>query len=116
MAPVTVSATSPDLVLANGVQLLRGEPFDGVIEATYPGGTLKSRASYARGELHGIATTFYPDGRLRDARSYRANLSHGRHVGYWDNGQRQVRLHIPRREARGAAATVVPQRRRPTPR
>ena len=82
----TVSAASPDLVLANGVYLFRGAPFDGFIEQRYPVGAVRGRASYFRGMLHGTATTFYPDGKLRDTRSYRANQSYGRHVGYWDNG------------------------------
>ena len=84
--PVTVPATSPDLLLANGIYLFRGEPFDGFVEEQYPGGAVKGRASYYHGMLHGTAQTFYADGRLRDTRSYRANLSYGRHVGYWDNG------------------------------
>ena len=83
---VTVPATSPDLVLANGVYRFRGEPFDGFVEERYPGGAVKSVASYYRGMQHGTTKTFYADGRVRDTRSYRANLSYGRHVGYWDNG------------------------------
>lgn len=76
----------PDLVLANGIYLFRGEPLDGVIEEQYPGGAVKGRASYSHGMRHGTAQTFYADSRLRDTRSYRASLSYGRHVGYWDNG------------------------------
>ncbi len=83
---VTVLAASSDLVLANGVHLFRGEPYDGLIEARYPSGAVKSVASYYRGLQHGTTTTFYADGRVRDTRHYRANLSYGRHVGYWDNG------------------------------
>ncbi len=83
---VTVSSTSPDLVLANGIYLRRGAPYDGFIEERYPSGSLKSVGSYYRGLQHGLTKTFYADGRARDTRSYRANLSYGRHVGYWDNG------------------------------
>jgi hypothetical protein len=85
--PVTVSATSSDLVLANGIYLYRGRPFDGFIEEQYPGGALKGRVPYFDGMRHGVATTFYPDGRLRDTRSYRGNLSYDRHVGYWNDGR-----------------------------
>lgn len=83
---VTVAATSPDLVLVNGIYQFRGQPFDGVVEERYPGGAVKSLASYVRGMRHGVSKSFYSDGRPRDIRSYRANLSYGRHVGYWDNG------------------------------
>ncbi len=83
---VTVAATDPELALANGIYLLRGAPFGGLVETRYPSGSVKSVASYSRGMQHGLAKTFYADGRVRDTRSYRANLSYGRHVGYWDNG------------------------------
>ena len=83
---LTVAATSPELDLKNGVYVFRGTPYDGFIEERYPGGSVKSLASYYRGQQHGTAKTFYADGRLRDTRSYRANLSYGRHTGYWDNG------------------------------
>lgn len=94
MPPVDVSgvpsviepATNPELVLSNGVYLLRGTPYSGFIEERHSNGTVKSLASYYRGLQHGTAKTFYVDGRLRDTRGYRANLSYGRHIGYWDNG------------------------------
>ncbi len=83
---VTVAATSPELVLNNGVYVFRGTPYDGFVAERYPGGAVKSLASYYRGLQHGTTKTFYADGRLRDTRSYRAGLGYGRHVGYWDNG------------------------------
>lgn len=83
---VTVAATSPDLVLVNGIYQFRGQPYDGFIEALYPGGAVKSLASYYRGMRHGVSKSFYEDGAPRDVRLYRANLSSGRHVGYWENG------------------------------
>lgn len=83
---VTVPATHPELVLENGIYLFRGQPYDGFTEERYPGGAVKSVASYYLGMRHGTTKTYYPDGRARDTRSYRNNLSYGRHVGYWDNG------------------------------
>ncbi len=86
---VTVAATSPDLVLVNGIYRFRGRPYDGFVEERHPGGAVKSVASYYRGMRHGTTKTYYPDGRARDTRSYRNNLSYGRHVGYWENGNIQ---------------------------
>ncbi|MEP7346937.1 MAG: hypothetical protein ABI877_16830 [Gemmatimonadaceae bacterium] len=82
----TIDATTPTLVLVNGLYYHNQHLFSGFVRERYPDGATKRIASYARGMQHGVTRTFYPDGRARDVRSYRDNVGYGRHVGFWDNG------------------------------
>ncbi len=82
----TIDATSPTLVLKNGLYYQDQQPFSGSVRERFVDGRVKRVASYAHGMQHGVTRTFYASGSARDVRSYRDNVGYGRHVGYWENG------------------------------
>ena len=88
-APATVvSGDTADLRNVDGVLLLHGAPFSGVV-ATDDGTAVTDRTPYLDGLRHGDALGSYRSGTPAWHRYFRNGKRESTHRGWWPNGQLQ---------------------------
>jgi len=70
----------------NGFLLYKGEPFDGKTLEYYPNGQLKVKASYKKGQKHGMYVSHFENGKEKERGEFFYGNKSGEWKGFFENG------------------------------
>jgi len=89
-----VVEVSDTAVRKNGLLLVRGEPFTGILIEHFAEGGLKSRTCFAGGRQDGLSESWHANGRTNEVRQYRNGRKEGDNKGWWPNGKPRFEFHF----------------------
>lgn len=91
---IIVEETNAELELVNGVLLFNDKPFDGLLEAHYDSGKVKSQTNYSGGKKEGLETILHESDSIFSKRFYSKGLKTGIHKAWWQNGNPKFIYHF----------------------
>lgn len=91
---LVIEDTNAELELVNGVLLFKDKPFDGLLEAHYDSGKVKSQINYSRGKKEGLETILHENDSIFSKRFYNKGLKTGIHKSWWENGHPKFVYHF----------------------
>jgi antitoxin component YwqK of YwqJK toxin-antitoxin module len=86
----------------NGIMLLDGQPFQGVLYLLYPATTDTAEiSSYLNGKENGEWRKYFPAAVLKEKRVFINGKKEGEWIAYWENGEKQLLCHFKDDEYEG---------------